>query len=559
MVQVAFNITEPLTQIELASAVTITKSTLVDYQTKQELNHTCVKSSSSHLIVKVEKTLKVGEIYTLEFEFNRALGSTEFPGFYHYDYTDRDGKSTSLIATALEPILARTVFPCFDDPYMKSVFVVNVIHPKGSQAVSNAEVDKVVKMKDGRLATQFKTSIKMSTYLCAIAIGDFANATAKTSRGVNIQTLSINENEGFLQESADLAAEIVDIMENLTKVQYPLPKLDHLETIRMAGSGIENFGLIVYDQAVTSQIDRDVFQEYEEAKVTAHETSHQWFGDLVTGKRWGLVYLHESFATFFQYEIRRYIPKFEKLYDHFRVSEYSRVVALPTPHPIESDDAVFDPVIYHTGGMFIQSLKQLLGEEIFYRALNIYLNKFYLGNADTYDLGLSFEEAGAAPFKGKNFTTDYIVPYIQKTGLPTVGISELNKKFMVYQENTHSGNIRLVPIHYVNLDTLEESRIDLPNDNPDFIYVFPNNNTYLLNPDQQAFAVITKDAAVKSRVATHKNVPKLSISRQMTVLVEYVEDNTFFEFITNIIDYNNGVLPAEFEDVITPTIKFQLF
>lgn len=35
------------------------------------------------------------------------------------------------------------------------------------------------------------------------------------------------------------------------------------------------------------------------AEVLCHEIAHQWFGDLVTADVWGDVFLHESFARFF--------------------------------------------------------------------------------------------------------------------------------------------------------------------------------------------------------------------------------------------------------------------
>lgn len=45
-----------------------------------------------------------------------------------------------LVATILEPTYARKVFPCFDEPDLKAVFHVTIVHRKLTQALGNAEV-----------------------------------------------------------------------------------------------------------------------------------------------------------------------------------------------------------------------------------------------------------------------------------------------------------------------------------------------------------------------------------------------------------------------------------
>jgi aminopeptidase N len=46
--------------------------------------------------------------------------------------------------------------------------------------------------------------------------------------------------------------------------------------------------------------------------VIAHETAHSWIGDLVSAERFGLVFIHESLASFYQYRVLEVVFEEEK-------------------------------------------------------------------------------------------------------------------------------------------------------------------------------------------------------------------------------------------------------
>lgn len=43
-----------------------------------------------------------------------------------------------LATTQMEPTGARLMVPCFDEPSFKAIWRVRIIHPKGTNAISNA-------------------------------------------------------------------------------------------------------------------------------------------------------------------------------------------------------------------------------------------------------------------------------------------------------------------------------------------------------------------------------------------------------------------------------------
>lgn len=123
--------------------------------------------------------------------------------------------------------------------------------------------------------------------------------------------------------------------------------------------------------------------------VIAHETAHQWFGDLVTCKDWGHTWLNEGITTFMEMmytrhnrgeqESLRQVESYSQIY--FRESQRYR-------RPITTNyfSNQGDYHTYYKGGTVMMSLRKMLGHAAFFRGLNRYLKRHYLGNVETNDL-----------------------------------------------------------------------------------------------------------------------------------------------------------------------------
>jgi len=76
--------------------------------------------------------------------------------------------------TQLEATDARRMFPCFDEPSFKATFSLSAIIDESDNAISNGAVvsDKPGPPR-GKHTVVFDTTPKMSTYLVALAVGDF--------------------------------------------------------------------------------------------------------------------------------------------------------------------------------------------------------------------------------------------------------------------------------------------------------------------------------------------------------------------------------------------------
>ncbi|CAD5208151.1 unnamed protein product [Bursaphelenchus xylophilus] len=460
-VKITFNPIQANNSVTLASNpefVTIQSAVLSLDGTNIEIASNST-DSDDHLTLVTKTPLETGKNYTLHFVFNGTMVNGSNGGLFSFDYTDKDGKNTSLAATMFETIHARRVFPCFDDPFFKAVFVVTVIHPKGSQAHSNAEVD-ITQDLDKEVMTKFKPTLKMSPYLLAFAVGDFTERVVESKRGVKIRSLAVKIFEGSVDKAAKIGAECLDIMEDLLQVKYPMMKLDHLDTISLGAGAMENFGLVTYGNKLPLPFPLPLKMEIETAAVVCHETSHMWFGNLVTAERWGLEFLHEAFAVFFEAAtLRRIDPyTFTESARVANILEYAEAFAQAPKHPVAADRSYFDEVTYGYGSAIVHSMEGVFGKDTFYKALHTYISENMYKNVDLETLLSSFERAAPSKYLCDNLTvSEYMRDYFLQAGSPLVNITyDENNRLKMKQIPFENNTLWNVPIFMKNLDTTEE-------------------------------------------------------------------------------------------------------
>ena len=101
---------------------------------------------------------------------HRRPGNDQLRGFI---WSNRRKRGIHAV-TQFESTDARRAFPCFDEPSFKATFAVTLTIDRGDMAISNG---KMLSDTPGPSITQhtvkFAPSPKMSSYLVAMAVGDF--------------------------------------------------------------------------------------------------------------------------------------------------------------------------------------------------------------------------------------------------------------------------------------------------------------------------------------------------------------------------------------------------
>ncbi|HHB52083.1 MAG TPA: hypothetical protein ENK75_03430, partial [Saprospiraceae bacterium] len=136
------------------------------------------------------------------------------------------------------------------------------------------------------------------------------------------------------------------------------------------------------DRYVVDSID---FNDVNFVNVSAHELTHQWFGDLVTGKSSDDHWLHEAFATYYARLIDASL--FGKAYNDYNVYQYDRQIiknqntdTIPLHRPNASS-----LTYYQKGARIVQMLRQKIGDSVYRKLIKTYLTKYRFGNASTSD------------------------------------------------------------------------------------------------------------------------------------------------------------------------------
>jgi aminopeptidase N len=157
----------------------------------------------------------------------------------------------------------------------------------------------------------------------------------------------------------------------------------------------------------------------------SHELAHQWFGDLLTCRDWGEIWLNESFAEFMADAWDEHNQgKDEYLRDMMENQhQYFMAWAGGVRRPVVTEryddpDALFDTYAYPRGAATVNMLRFVLGDELFWKALHHYVQKYEWKTVDTQALINAIQES-----TGQNLAW-FFDEWVYKMGHPEFQITQ---------------------------------------------------------------------------------------------------------------------------------------
>lgn len=193
------------------------------------------------------------------------------------------------VFSQLEAIHARSLFPCFDTPSVKSTFTASIESPL-PVVFSGIRIEDT--SKDTNIY-RFEQKVPIPAYLIGIASGDLSSAPIGPRSTVYTEPFRLkdcqwefeNDVEKFIQTAEKIIFEYewgtYDILVNVDSYPY-----GGMESPNMT---FATPTLIAHDR---SNID-----------VIAHELAHSWSGNLVTNCSWNHFWLNEGWTVYLERRI----------------------------------------------------------------------------------------------------------------------------------------------------------------------------------------------------------------------------------------------------------------
>lgn len=313
---------------------------------------------------------KAGQKYNLSFSYQAKPKQTLY-FFSDEIWTQGQGKYTS------------HWLPSIDDTNDKIIFNLSIYAPKDKIVIANGALKNITENQNEQL-WNFQMTKPMSSYLVALAIGNFQSKELKSESGIPLFLYYKPADSLKYEPTYRYSTEIFNFLEKEIGFAYPWANYKQVPLSDFFYAGMENTTATFFSQAF--MVDSIGFNDRNYINVNAHELAHQWFGNLVTAKKNEDHWLQEGFATYYALQAEREV--FGEDYYYWKM--YESAEQLKALSDEGKGEALSNPkasslTFYQKGAWALHILQERVGELIFKTAIQNYLRKYQFRNVSTQD------------------------------------------------------------------------------------------------------------------------------------------------------------------------------
>lgn len=318
-------------------------------------------------------------------------------GLYFVSASREDGyRRPAQIYTQGEPEDNHQWFPCYDFPDDKATSEQYITTGANELAIANGRLVETTANADGTRTFHWMMDEPHSTYLISLIVGDYAKLT-DSYKNIPLEYYTYRGTEGQARRVFSSTPEMIEWFSHVLKYDFPYNKYAQTIVGNFIFGGMENITATTFADTEILYAD-DSIPGASGVDLVSHELAHSWFGDLVTCRDWSHLWLNEGFATFMEAIYREHLDGRVGYLDSLQgdAKEYFAEDPSHKRHPLVNPRyplsmELFDATTYKKGALVIHMLRETVGDEMFWKALNIYLNEFKYRNVETRDLQRVFE------------------------------------------------------------------------------------------------------------------------------------------------------------------------
>ncbi len=343
-------------------------------------------------------------------------------------------------------------FPTIDKPNQKTTDEIYMTVPAKYVTLSNGKLVSQKNNGNGTRTDYWKMDLPHSPYLFMMVVGNFKIYKDKW-RDKEVNYYLEPKYAPYAKTIFGYTPEVMEFYSKTLGVDYPWNKYAQIVVRDYVSGAMENTTATLHGDYVqgTAREFNDRYYNISQGESTVvHELFHQWFGDYVTAESWSNLTVNESFADFSEtlWAEHKYGKDEGDAHINGDRKAYMNGADAPTKdlvrfHYNDKED-MFDVVTYQKGGSILYMLRNFLGNDAFYKGLNIYLKNNAFKNGEAQQLRLALEEAS-----GKDLNW-FFNQWYYNAGHPELNITynwdAATKTQSVYLQQNQVGNAFVLPM-----------------------------------------------------------------------------------------------------------------
>jgi aminopeptidase N len=292
---------------------------------------------------------------------------------------------------------SRFWFPCFDYPGQLSTSEIRVRVPNPLVAISNGELIDTREDGDDKIFHWLQQQVH-PTYLMTLAVGDFAEIRDEW-KGKAVTYYVEKGREEDAKRSMGKTPRMIEFLSQKYGYPYPFPKYAQVCVDDFIFGGMENTSTtLLTDRCLLDE--RAALDNRNTESLVVHELAHQWFGDLVVIKHWSHAWIKEGMASYSEvmWTEQEYSLEEAAYYRFLEARRYisedsSRYRRPMVTHVYREAIELYDRHIYEKGSCVYHMIRSQLGDELFWQAIQTFVQDNAHKTVETIDLLRAIEKA----------------------------------------------------------------------------------------------------------------------------------------------------------------------